>query len=314
MSLKSSSNPNLASSAQEGILRCLNYFGLFRYPLTVDEIHRFGQFEFTVFELKQSLNHLLDEGRVFHFDGFYTTKNSPEWAEMRRESNQRAADLLKKTPKYVRIIASFPFVRSIAISGSLSKFSAGNHADIDYFIITKAKRLWISRTLLHLYKKLTFLTNSQHYYCMNYFVDEEALSLKENNIYAAIELATLLPVYHEKQIQKLKESNKWVHDYLPNYELVNNMDYVVYMKEFLPLKYVSEFFLNLLIPIKLNQFLMRLTDYKWRRKWAKNSFPAEDYDQAFYTTLHVSKNHPENYEKKVLSAYLKQEEFNYVVE
>ena len=46
---------------------------------------------------------------------------------------------------------------------------------------------------MHLFKKLTFLTGRQHYYCMNYFVDEAALEVNNKNIFTAMEVKTLLP-------------------------------------------------------------------------------------------------------------------------
>jgi hypothetical protein len=62
------------------------------------------------------------------------------------------------------------------------------------FITTAKNRLWIARTLMHGLKKLTFLFNKQHYFCMNYYVDEvQQLQIREKNIYTAIEVATLMP-------------------------------------------------------------------------------------------------------------------------
>jgi hypothetical protein len=53
---------------------------------------------------------------------------------------------------------------------------------------------------------------------------------------------------------------------------------------------------------QLNLKLMKMTDNKWRKKWERKSYPMENYDQAFYTTLHISKNHPANYQSQVLGA------------
>ncbi len=63
-----------------------------------------------------------------------------------------------------------------------------------------------------------------------------------------------------------------------------------------------EWLLNHMFPAKLNENLMKLTDTKWRRKWNVKGYPREDYELAFKTTLHISKNHPANYQKKILKA------------
>ena len=51
------------------------------------------------------------------------------------------------------IIAAFPFVRAVGISGSLSKQYADENSDIDYFIITAANRLWIAKNLPAYFQK-----------------------------------------------------------------------------------------------------------------------------------------------------------------
>jgi hypothetical protein len=58
--------------------------------------------------------------------------------------------------------------------------------------------------------------------------------------------------------------------------------------------------LDLFMPGRMKAFFMRLTDKWWRKKWARKHYPADQYELAFKTTLHHSKNHPANYQKKVL--------------
>jgi predicted nucleotidyltransferase len=115
-----------------------------------------------------------------------------------------------------QLLIKFPYVRGIGISGSLSKNFADENSDIDLFIITKKNRLWIARTLMHLFKKLTFLVNKQHYYCMNYYIDEQQLEIVEKNIYTAIEVVTLIPLQGDGAFASFYSANAWTKDYLPN--------------------------------------------------------------------------------------------------
>ena len=276
------------------------YFVIFQYPLTAHEIHQFFPVRANPGEITRALEELTSEGKIYSADGYYLPENNVSWIQERHASNKRAYDLLARSGKYVRLIASCPFVRGIAISGSLSKFSATDNPDIDYFIITGSDRLWIARSLLHLFKKLTFITGHQHYFCMNYFVDMKALEITHTNRYSAIEMATLLPVYNASLIGQLYRENLWIHDYLPNHAGPDCLDYLITERRF-HLKKIMERMINLFLPGRLNGFLMRLTDKKWRRKWEKAAYPMEEYDRAFMTSLHISKNHPADYEKKVLT-------------
>ncbi|MCD6064284.1 MAG: hypothetical protein K0R82_2195, partial [Flavipsychrobacter sp.] len=63
---------------------------------------------------------------------------------------------------------------------------------------------------------------------------------------------------------------------------------------------LSEKFIDLLAASYLNKGLMTITDTWWRYKWQRKNYPMEDYDLAMKTRWYVSKNHPANYQKKVL--------------
>lgn len=285
---------------QESCLTTLRYFGIFKYPLTLQEIHKFNGIRTSLSEVQNSLDKLLLDKEIFRSGRFYLAENDEGWIQERIKGNERARHLLAKSRKYISIISSFPFVRGIAISGSLSKYYASSNPDIDYFIITAPNRLWIARSLLHLFKKLTFITGHQHYFCMNYFVDTSSLQITHRNIYTAIEVATLLPAYHLPLLKNFFDSNHWIREYLPNHTGMVDFKYLQEDKRH-RFKNFLERLIESFSPDLVNQALMNLTDRKWRRKWGKAGYPKENYDRAFHTTLHISKNHPDDYEKKVLN-------------
>ena len=282
-----------------GCLQCLRYFGIFKYPLTAEEVHRFNLAPSDFELVKSALENLVKNGTINRIERFYLHENKKEWIEERNKGNQRAYKVLAKSGKYVSIIARFPFVRGIAISGSLSKFYASEKTDIDYFIITDSNRLWIARTLLHVFKKLTFITGHQHYFCMNYFVDTDALEITHQNQYSAIEVATVLSVYNSPLIDKFRIKNDWISKFLPNNESTNNYEYVIPDRKH-PGKRFIEKLINFCFPDRLNKRLMNLTDKKWRRKWKRKGFDFTNYDRAFQTEINISKTHHFDYEKKVM--------------
>ena len=89
-------------------------------------------------------------------------------------------------------------------------------SDLDFFIITAPKRLWIARTLLVMYKRF-FLFNSHKYFCVNYFVDEDHLEIEEKNLFTATELATVIPLYGQVHYTNLLKANPWLKRFFPNY-------------------------------------------------------------------------------------------------
>lgn len=289
-------------SISDGTRSVLDYFGLFRHPLRPEEIHRFHPVKCAQTDVDESLITLVSAGFVNRFPGdLYACGGDSRWAEQRETGRRKALALLSSSPRYVKIIRAFPYVRAVAISGSLSKYAAGKEADIDYFIITAPGRLWIARTLLHLFKKLTFAAGLQHRFCMNYFIDETALEITDRNLYTAIELVTLIPAYNAALLDRLQKANAWTAEFLPNAGSSHDLSYLTTSGRE-PLKRALESFLELLRPDTLNRKLMSLTDRKWRKKWKRKGFPMEQYDEAFFTSLNVSKNHPANFRRQILEA------------
>lgn len=200
------------------LIRILLYFDVFSYPLTRREIICYSGLERNKWRvIGRALDYLVKEGMVNFYCGAYYIGNHKSKVLRRFEGNRRAAERMKSARKYSRIISYFPFVRGIFISGSLSKGYAAEKDDIDYFIVTRPGRLWLVRTMLTLFKKI-FLFNSYRNFCINYFVDEDHLFIKEHNRYTATEIVFLIPVFNHGLYSKFLERNSWVRSYYPNFK------------------------------------------------------------------------------------------------
>ena len=293
---------NLQDSAacKKGVIEVLAYFDIFQYPLTGDEIRQFLSVKVDKSFLQDCLCELEGEKIIFLVHNFYSIQNNPLLAHRRRQGNQLAGKLLAKAFRIGRFLYQFPFVRAVGISGSLSKNFADEKADIDFFIITRSNRLWIARTLMHLYKKLTFLTGRQHFHCMNYYIDEKALLLEEKNIFTAMEIKTLLPVCGEQSIKLFFGINKWANEYLPacNYRRQEKMDpRVSWVKKFF------EWMLNLKVGDRLENYLFKLTQNRWKRKMEKGKRNKKGQTMDLITGKHFARSNPGAFQEKVLALY-----------
>jgi hypothetical protein len=291
----------ISNSGNKDAVKVLHYYALFKYPVTVAEIHGSCSTKCSIAEIKAILDNMEHTGKVFRFNEFYSL--SPfmeEQVYLRKQANELALKKIKAARICAGIINSFPFVRFVGISGSMSKGYASPNSDFDFFIITEANRLWICRTLLHLFKKLTFIVKRQHSFCMNYFIDTTDLEIEEKNIFTAIELSSLTPVHGARAYAQLQNSNRdWVTSLLPNGYVRFNKPVPVFNKKSIAKRF-AEFLLDRCFADKLNEKLMLITDYRWRKKWTNKNYPMTEYDLAFKTTLHISKNHPANHQKRVL--------------
>ena len=283
------------------ILKVLVYFDLFRYPLTSNEIRLFLDCPSNETEFREALDDLVNTKKIFRINKFFSLHNDPYLAERRIKGSEKAAVLLLKAERIAAFLYKFPYVRGIGISGSLSKNFADEDADIDYFIITKADRLWIARTFLHIYMKNPFLKNRRQYYCMNYFVDEADMVIEEKNIYTATELYTVIPMAGNGSVKRFFEINTWSHTYFPNRPLP-------YVKGDLKkhnswFKMLAESILNNKLGDWLDDYFLKLTSRRWKKKEDEHRLNAKGERMGLKTTKHCSKPNPAFFHDRFINMY-----------
>ena len=218
----------------------------------------------------------------------------------RRLGNQRAEKLLIRAGKIGRFLYHFPYVRAVAVSGSLSKNYADEKADIDFFIITKANRLWIARTIMHLFKKLTFITGHQHYFCMNYYIDEEGMMIDSRNVFTAIEIATLLPVSGKKELDKFFVINNWCHQF---FRSPGNSHLQIDTAGHSRFKRSVEWMFDNTMGNSLDNWLLKLTTRRWEQKSNRGKVNKKGHTMGLVTGKHFSRYNSGAFQEKVLAMY-----------
>jgi len=281
---------------QDKILSILSYFDVFDHPMHEDELKTLSDSR----DISGELSHLIQHNLSFHYEGYYSLNPKVEELVSNRLEKEKVAQYyFKKLPSYAKLIKSFPFVRAVAISGSLSKNVMHQDGDIDYFIITSANRLWICRTLLILFKKV-FLLNSRKYFCVNYFIDENNLEIRDHNIFTAVEISYLIPVYNKDLLDHFRQINNWVDNYFPKFNHPSNVKN--YQGSNL-LKKTLESILGLSIWDRLDLYLMKLTHKRWSKKFGH--FDADKLELTMRTNRGISKHHPRDFQNRVLASYQK---------
>jgi hypothetical protein len=285
------------------ILKVLAYFDLFDYPVLAEEILQFLDIEVKEPELNAELAVLTTEKCLFRVGALYSLRDDPALAERRIRGNRRADELLPVAARISQMLYQFPYVRGIGISGSLSKHYADENADIDYFIITRSNRLWIARTFMHLFKKLSYLRGRQHWFCMNYYVDEDALEIKEKNIFTATEMFTLLPAGGNSGLVKFFDANDWTATFFPHYRhrgrKAEGPTQATLLKRSL-----EKIFDNRLGD-RLDDFLQQLTTRRWQKKEDRGDVNEHGLRISLQNEKHFSRPSPKVFQKKVLLAYAK---------
>ncbi len=271
------------------------YFSLFQHPLTEEEIHAFSEVA-SKEQIKKELDELVKDKVLFKINDFYLFEDDKSQVNRRLSGNQMAKDIQEKANNVSKLISKFPYVEGVGISGSLSKGYYDEEGDIDFFIITSPKRLWIARTFLILYKKV-FLLNSKKYFCVNYFISTNSLEIDEKNRFTATELTTMIPMYGNGSFHSFYEQNKWVNSFLPNKTVAEGLSKINPIKKPISTRTV-EGVLNTKIGDWLDSFFLKITYKKWKIKFEK--LEEKHFNIALKSTKDISKHHPLNFQRKVI--------------
>ena len=287
-------------STKQHILNTLAYFDVFHYPLRQAEILTFLGTAATADVVSVALEELCEDGYIFRIEDFYLLHNDPLLVIRRKKGNDKAAQQMKVAENAARILSRFPYVRGLAISGSLSKNFCTDKSDIDFFIITSANRLWIARTLMHLYKKITFLTGRQKWFCMNYYIDEACPEIAEKNIFTAIEIGTLVHMQGKTALQDFRKANAWVRNYFP---LLYQADKPVAEIRKGRFSRFLEWFFNAAWGNWLEKKLMHITEKRWAKKQERHQKNEHGFVMSMLVNAHYSKPNPVFFQYKVLEMY-----------
>jgi hypothetical protein len=202
---------------EEAILHTLVYADLFDYPLTTPEIHRYltGR-RASLPEVEEYLAQKgPTDGRFASIPPYWYLDRRHQLVRLRREREAFSQALWPQAKRYGRLMAAVPFVRMVAITGSLAMNNVSDEQDdIDFLIATVRNRVWLARGIVILVVHLA----QQHglELCPNYVIAEHQLQLGEGSLFTAHELAQIIPLRGIQVYKRLMESNAWITDYLPN--------------------------------------------------------------------------------------------------
>ena len=200
------------SDLQNAILQTLAYADVFDYPLTSREIHRYLIGLHTTREVVEQALH----GRtpICASCGYFTLPNREGITVIRHRREQIAYQMWPQAARYGQVISRLPFVRMVAVTGSLAMNNVDQDPDIDYFLVAAHGRLWMVRAMVLAVARLAAIRGVR--LCPNYLVSEDALDLPQQTLYAAHELAQMVPIYGLDWYERICRRNSWKDHFLPN--------------------------------------------------------------------------------------------------
>lgn len=198
-------------SLENAILETLAYSDIFDYPLTLDELHRYLV---APAERDDVLRCAAQMNKVEFHEGYYFLSGRREIVHVRKLREAASRQVYKQAIFYGQILGSLPFVRMVALTGSLAVMNLSNGADIDYMLVTQAGRLWTARGFAVIFGRT--MRPFGHTICVNLLVSESALTWPQHDLYPAREICQMIPITGMNVYQQLRNANSWTETILPN--------------------------------------------------------------------------------------------------
>lgn len=202
------------------VLRSVVYASLFDYPLTL------AQLEASLVGVRAERSAIaswcrdsdLLQTAVEHRDGFYFPAGRADLVPTRSRREALSRGLLQRDRRILSLVAGLPFVRMVALSGSLAHLNAEGSADLDLFVITAPHRVWGVTVATLLVAKLL---GWRKHVCMNYVVSEEAMAIEPRDLFSANQIIHLRPITGRRVFERFVNANPFVRDFYPNFQLAD---------------------------------------------------------------------------------------------
>jgi hypothetical protein len=203
--------------AQErAFLQSVVYAALFDYPLTLQQLREglIGETadEGSLLTWYQRSEYL--QATVDTSDGYFYPRGRRDLLTTRTNRERTSRDLLCRWSAPLAVVTRLPFVRMVAVSGSLAHLNADAQADLDLFVVTSPRRVWtVTVTTLLLGRLLGWRRNL----CLNYVVSERTLWVAPADLFSANQIIHLQPVMGGDTYRRFLEANRFVERFYPNF-------------------------------------------------------------------------------------------------
>ncbi len=199
------------------ILETLAYADLFDYPMTAAQICRYlVHVPAAPEQVEAALNS--DPwlaSRVERHGDLICLRGRSQVIALRRERAAYAEALWRSARWLAATAAHLPFVRMVAVIGSLTMDNVRSaRDDIDLFVITAPGRVWLARAFVILLVRLAAIRHLD--LCPNYLLSQRRLAMPPDDLFTAHELAQMVPLYGRQSFADLLAANRWLEVYLPN--------------------------------------------------------------------------------------------------
>lgn len=215
--------------------------------------------------------------------------------EKRVERSRRAETLWPHAVRMGRLVARFPWVRGVFLTGSLSKRSAAEDADVDFLLLVEDGRVWSTKTVIELVRRAS-PDRVRESLCANYLRAVGSPALDDRTVFTAMELATAVPLHGPDACGTFLRANEWVRRWVPGFDFA-----LARARVAAPLPGGPTRRWEGLVPAGVDAQALAAWDRFWN--WRYRALDPATRAQRFKRRVDVSTNHFDDFQARVCAAY-----------
>jgi len=311
---------------EKAIIATVVYYDVLDYPLTGFEIFKYlinpvhitalsgigpsGEIEpignITLLGVLKTIKSQSLEKYISEKNGFYFLKGREKIIQTRIERQKISDEMWKKARKIIKWLQFLPYVRMVAMSGSLAMDNAKKESDVDLLIAVKNKRIWTARFLITLFLQIIGQRRHgkkiQNRFCLNHYITDKSLKINLFSLYTAHLYAHLVPILEtERNIySRFQKENNWISNYLLfyNYQELGNQRKIKTNSFLTGIAKIKEFILNSF----LGTILEKLLGF-FQKKHIKNHPLRNQKGGRVMADDNQLEFHPDSPEAKIIDKY-----------
>lgn len=213
------------------VIATIAYYDTLGYPMTEFEVWKHLLIPegneivqpVRLFGVARNLQELIRQGAVIFHQGFYVLPGREFLVQQRLQQEREAVNKLKRARRLIGWSRFVPFIRMIAVTGSLSMKLGSRQSDWDFLVVMKSGAIWTGRFLFTAW--LGFLGKRRHgkyiqdRACLNCYLAEHGLEVPLRDLFSSHEYRFLYPMIGEGTLRSFELANTWIRRYRPNFTL-----------------------------------------------------------------------------------------------
>ncbi len=215
---------------RKAVLATVAYYDALDYPLTEFEAWKHLITEKTdtspeapaLGQVAAAIDGLVESGSVMRIRGFVVLPGRQTLIEERIRSEKYSVSKIKRAARLVRGIAWVPFVRMVALTGSLSMKHGDQDSDWDLFVVLSRGAIWRGRTLLSLVLQIIGKRRHGRHIenraCLNHFVTDGSMEIAMQDYFSASEYRFMYTFLGRDVERRFELVNRWIARIKPNYQ------------------------------------------------------------------------------------------------